>query len=153
MPRSINIDGGKKIQGIDFQVSVCRAKIKNYQESIRKIKKMSGMYGPIGIGEMDYSGLPRAGFTHMDFPDALAAIAKNEECIEKEKELIRRLQRRRKNLINAAERLEGIEQMVFVCRSIHDMTQEAAAEAVGISVRHLQRIERKIRDGVDIFSL
>lgn len=148
-----DFEGGKLIEDIDFQILMRREKIRNHLKSIERIKRMSGMNGPSGIGSVGYSGMPHAGFSHMDFPSALASIVKEEEYIEKERESIRALRRRRKNLIMAAEKLDGIEQHIFVCRKLYKMTQDAAADTIGISSRQLQRIERKMRDGMDIFSL
>ena len=152
-PRTLNLNDGKLIKDIDFQILMCREKIRNHLKSIEKVKRMAGMNGPAGIGGVDYSGMPHAGFSHMNFPDALASIAKDEEYIAKERETIRSLQRRRRNLIRAVEKLEGVERSVFVCRVIDRMTQGVAADAIGISVRQLQRIERKMRGCSDIFGL
>lgn len=151
--KTLNLEEGKLIRDIDFQILVYKEKIKNHQESIKKAKKMSGMNGPLGIRTIDYSGMPRAGFSHMDFHDALTFIAKTEEAIEKERESIRELRRRRRNLISAAEHLEDVEQFIFVYRVIYKMPQDAAADAIGISTRQLQRIEKKMRNVTDIFSL
>lgn len=148
-----NLEEGKLIRDIDFQIAISKEKIRDYQESIKKIKKMSGMNGPLGIKAIDYSGMPHAGFSHMDFPNALTAIAKAEEAIEKERRSIRNLRRRRNNLISAAERMDDVERSIFVYRVIYGMTQAAAADAIGISCRQLQRIEQKIRNGADIFRL
>lgn len=152
-PKTPHLEEGKLIKDIDFQILICKEKIKNHQESIKKIKKMSGMNGPLGIGVIDYSGMPRAGFSHMDFPDALTSIAKAEEAIEKERESIRSLRRRKRNLVNTAERMEGVEQSIFVYRVIYGMTQDATAEAIGMSRRQLQRTEKKMRNITDIFGL
>lgn len=152
-PKTPNLEEGKLIRDIDFRIMICKEKIRNHQESIKKIKKMSGMNGPLGIGAIDYSGMPRAGFSHMDFPDALMSIAKAEEAIEKERESMRELRRRRRNLICAADRLEGAEQSIFVYRVIYGMTQDAAADAIGMSRRQLQRTEKKMRNAADIFRL
>lgn len=151
--RTLNLDGGKLIKDIDFQILMCREKIRNHLKSIEKVKRMAGMNGPAGIGGMDYSGMPHAGFSHMDFPDAMESIAKDEEYISKERETIRALQRRRRNLIRAAEKLEGMEQSIFVSRVIDRMSQDEAADAIGISRRQLQRIERKMRGCTGVFGL
>lgn len=151
--RTLNLDGGKLIKDIDFQILMCREKIRNHLKSIEKVKRMAGMNGPAGIGGMDYSGMPHAGFSHMDFPDAMESIVKDEEYISKERETIRALQRRRRNLIRAAEKLEGVEQSIFVSRVIDRMSQDEAADAIGISRRQLQRIERKMRGCTGVFGL
>lgn len=148
-----NLQEGKLIKEIDFQILMCQEKIRNHQESIAKIKKMACMNGPSGIKPVDYSGMPRAGFSHMDFTDALDFIKADEEHIAHEKASIKKLRRRRRNLIKAAEILEGTEQSIFIYRVIYGMTQEAAAEAVGISYRQLQRIEKQMRKNSTVFGL
>lgn len=153
VPKTFNLEEGKLIKDIDFQILMCKEKIRNHLKSIEKVKRMAGMNGPAGIGGMDYSGMPHAGFSHMDFPDALASIARDEEYIAKERESIRSLQRRRRNLIRAAEKLEGIEQSIFVFRVMNRMSQDEAADAIGISRRQLQRIERKMRGCTGVFGL
>lgn len=153
VPKTFNLEEGKLIKDIDFQILMCKEKIRNHLKSIEKVKRMAGMNGPAGIGGIDYSGMPHAGFSHMDFPDALASIARDEEYIAKERESIRSLQRRRRNLIRAAEKLEGIEQSIFACRVMNRMSQDEAADAIGISRRQLQRIERKMRGCTGVFGL
>lgn len=141
----MDLKEAKLIKDMDFQILICKERIRNHMEAIKKTKRMSGMNGPAVVSAAVCSGMPNAGFTHMDFPDALMALAKEEECIEKEREQIRLLRRRKKNLIGAAEKLEGIERSIFVCRVLRRMSQEATAETVGISVRQLQRTERQMK--------
>ena len=148
-----NLEEGKLIKDIDFQILVCQEKIENHRKSIEKIKRMSGMNGPSGIGGIDYTGMPRAGFSHMDFPDALASIARNAECIEQEKESIKSLRKSKKNLIKAAKALDGLEQQIFVRRVIFALTQDIAADEIGISRRQLQRVESQMRKAGRIFGL
>lgn len=148
-----NLQEGKLIKEIDFQILMCKEKIKNHQENITKIKKMACMDGPSGIKPIDYSGIPHAKFSHIDFVNALDLIKADEEHIAHAQTSIKKLRRRRRNLIKAAEILEGTEQSVFIYRVIYGMTQEAAAEAVGISYRQLQRIEQQMRKNTTVFGL
>lgn len=152
-PRTPNLQEGKLLKEIDFQILMCREKIRNHEKSIERVKKMSGMYGPAGIGAIDYSGQPKAGFSHMDFPDAIQSIKKDAEYIEYEKASIRALRRRKRNLIKAAEILDGMEQSIFVQRVIYGLTQDNAADSIGISVRQLQRIERQMKENSKVFDL
>lgn len=46
----------------------------------------------------------------------------------------------------AMERLEGLEEKVFYWRRVKGLTQEQTAEKLGISDRHVRRIEEKIRE-------
>lgn len=152
-PKIPNLQEGKLIREIDFQILMCREKIRNHKKSIEKVKRMSGMYGPSGVGTVKYSDMPKAGFSHMDFPDAVQAIAKDEEYIEREMTAIRSLCRRRRNLIRAAETLEGLEQLIFVYRVIFSMTQNKAAETIGISERQFQRMEKRLKERSRVFEL
>lgn len=153
VPEIQDLQEGKLIKEIDFQILLCKENIKNYQKSIEKTKRMSGMDGPSGIRAGNCSGLPRAGIVHMDFPDAFASIAKDEKQIKRERETIRALRLRRRKLILTARSLEGTEQSIFVCRVIHKMTQDATADAIGISTRHLQRIEQRMKRETRVFGL
>ena len=152
-PRIPNIQEGKLIKEIDFQVLMCKEKIRNHEKSIAKIRRMAGMDGPSGIGAVDLSGMPKAGFSHMDFPDAIALIAKDEGYIEQEKAAIKALRKRRRNLVKAAEILDGMEQSIFVYRVLYGMTQDAAAESIGVSSRQLQRIEKQMKENTKVFDL
>jgi DNA-directed RNA polymerase specialized sigma subunit len=152
-PRIPNIQEGKLIKEIDFQILMCREKIRSHEKSIEKIMKMAGMNGPAGITSINYSGMPKAGFSHMDFPDAFMLIAKDNEYIQKEKQSIKELKRRKRNLIKMADKLAGTEQSIFVIRVIHGMTQDEAAISIGISVRQLQRIEKQMRDETRAFEI
>lgn len=149
-----DIQEGKLLKEIDFQIMMCREKIRNHEKSIAKVKKMSGLNGPSGVGAINYSGMPGGGSMHgMAVPDALVAIANDEAHIESEKEHIRALQKRRRNLIRAAQFLDGLEQQVFIHRVLFAMTQESAAETIGVSTRQLQRIERQMKENSNVFSL
>lgn len=152
-PRMLDPEEGKLLRDIDFQILMRKEKIRDYQKSIEKIKRMSGMNGPSGMSSVDYSGLPRAKFSHANFPNALASIAKIEEHMEREKERTRELIRRKRKLIEAAERLEGTEQLVFVYRVLYKMTQEEAASTIGISTRQLQRVEQKMKEETYLFEI
>lgn len=137
---------GKLIKEIDFQISWCKERIKGYERCIAAAMWRAGMQGPSGYGNgVDYSRQGKTAFSHVGFPDAVAAIEKDRALIRKEQGRIKQLRRRRKNLIMAAEALGGIEQEIFVQRTINKLTQEAAAEVIGISARQLQRVERKMR--------
>lgn len=152
-PKIPNLQEGKLIKDIDFQILMSKEKIRNHKKSIEKVKRMSGMYGPSGIGGIRYSDMPKAGFSHMDFPNAVQAIAKDEEYIERELAAIKSLRRRRRNLISAAEVLEGLEQLIFVYRIIFAMTQDYASETIGISKRQLQRVEKQMKEKSRVFEL
>ncbi len=89
----------------------------------------------------------------MDFPDAITAIAKDEEYIEQERAAIKALRRRRRNLIKAVEILDGTEQNIFIYRVLYGMTQDSAAEAIGVSLRQLQRIEKQMKENTKVFEL
>lgn len=152
-PKIPNLQEGKLIKDIDFQILMCKEKIRNHRKSIEKIKRMSGMYGPSCIGGIRYSDMPKSGFSHMDFPDAVQAIAKDEEYIERELATIKSLRRRRCNLLRAASALEGLEQLIFIYRIIFSMTQYKAAKTIGISERQLQRVEKQIKETSRVFEL
>lgn len=152
-PRTPNLQEGKLIKEIDFQILMCKEKIKNHEKSIAKIKRMAGMNGPVGIGSVDLSGMPKAVFSHMDFPDAIALIAKDEKYIEQEKAAIKTLRKRKRNLIKAVEILDGMEQNIFIYRVLYGMTQDAAAVTIGISSRQLQRIEKQMKENTKVFEL
>lgn len=152
-PRTPNLQEGKLLKEIDFQILMCKEKIRNHEKSITKIRRMAGINGPSGISSVDLSGMPKAGFSHMDFPDALEAIAKDMQYIEQEKAAIKSLRKRKRNLIKAAEILEGLEQKIFVFRVIFSMTQDAAADEIGVSTRQLQRVERQMKQNTKVFEL
>jgi len=153
-PRIPDLQEGRLLKEIDFQILMSREKIRNHEKSIVKIKKMAGLNGPSGVGTMNYSGQPGGDNMHgMAFPDALEAIANYRIHIEREKEHIRSLQKRRRNLIKAVQFLDGIEQQIFVYRVLYAMTQEAAAERIGVSTRQLQRVEKEMKASSNVFSL
>ena len=153
-PRMPDLQEGKLLKEIDFQILMCREKIRNHEKSIAKVKKMAGMNGPSGVHGMNYSAQPGGGGMHgMAFPDALGAISCDLARIEHEKELIKSLQRRRRSLIKAARYLDGIEQQVFVYRVLYAMTQDAAAEKIGVSTRQLQRVEKDLKNNSNVFQL
>ena len=41
-PRTLNLNDGKLIKDIDFQILMCREKIRNHLKSIEKVKRMAG---------------------------------------------------------------------------------------------------------------
>lgn len=152
-PRTPNLQEGKLLKEIDFQILMCKEKIRNHEKSIAKIRKMAGMNGPSGVSGIDYSRQPGGGTYVMPLPDALEAIAKDMQYIEQEKAAIKSLRKRKRNLIQAAEILEGLEQKIFMFRVIFSMTQDAAADEIGVSTRQLQRVERQMKQNTKVFEL
>jgi uncharacterized protein YerC len=151
--RTLNLQEGKLLKEIDFQILMCKERIKNHELSIKKVKRMAGMYGPSSVGGIDYSKQPGGGFSHMAFPDALDAISKDMNYIEQQKENIKSLRKRKRDLIKAAEILEGLEQQIYVYRVIFGQTQDAVAETIGVSTRQLQRVERQMKQNTKAFDL
>jgi len=140
------ISKGKDIfSDLDLQIMLCTEKIKNHERSIEKIKKMCNWYGPAGVNGIDYSRESTPG-THISFAEGLIMIDKDKERIKALKEERKELRKSKKRIQKIYEGLSGNEAEIYNCRVIRKMTQAAAAEEIGLSVRQFQRIESDMKD-------
>lgn len=130
---------------IDLKIMLIGEQIKNHQRSIEKAKKMAGLNGPAGISGIDYSRETAKG-VHLSFDEALHMIQLDQERIEKLKKERTELRRSKKRTEKIYKSLAGADSEVYYLRIICKMTQEAAADEIGFSVRHIQRIEAGMRD-------
>ncbi len=140
---------GKVFKEIDFQILMRKEKIGVHQQSIRKAYKLAGVDGPSGDDNMgvDYSRvISSTPVAHIGLEDAIRLADQDHKCIEILKSEITQLRIKKRNLLRVLKSLEGIESQVFFHRIIMTMTQEETAEKIGVSTRHLQRIEKQMKD-------
>lgn len=130
---------------IDFEIELINEQIRNHGKSIEKARAMADLRGPSGVSGIDYARDP-GGSVHISFAEANRLISHDEERIAKLKDKRRRLRKDRKRIKRIHESLSGVEADVYYTRVILRMTQEDAADMVGFSRRHFQRIESEMRD-------
>ena len=130
---------------IELKIILINEQIKNHQRSIEKAKKMSGWQGPAGVSGIDYSREP-GNSVHISFAEGLRMIEQDTERIRKLKEERADLKKSMKRIKKIYESLDGDEERVYYLRVIRKMTQEEAADEMGFSRRHFQRIEYGMRD-------
>lgn len=130
---------------IELKIMLINEQIKNHQRSIEKAKKMSGWQGPAGVSGIDYSREP-GNSVHISFAEGLRMIEQDTERIRKLKEERADLKNSMKRIKRIYESLDGNEERVYYLRVIRKLTQEAAADEMGFSRRHFQRIESRMRD-------
>lgn len=142
--RQPKFEEGKVFKEIDYQILVCKERIRNHEASILKAKKMAGLFGPASIGGLDYSKGPSTQLAHIGLDDAARMIDKDNERIDEQKKLLKVLRTRKRSLIKALQILSGTEHQIFYQRFIMKKTQQEAADEIGISKRQLQRIEKQM---------
>lgn len=130
---------------IDLKIMLINEQIKNHQRSIEKAKKMSGWNGPAGVSGIDYSREP-VNSVHISFAEGLRMIQLDEERIVQLKKERAELRRSKKRIEKIYKSLAGQEAQIYYLRVIRKMTQEAAAEEIGFSRRHFQRVEADMRE-------
>lgn len=130
---------------IELKIMLINEQIKNHQRSIEKAKRMSGWQGPAGVSGIDYSREP-GNSVHISFAEGLRMIQQDKERIERLKAERSDLRKSKKRIKRIYESLDGNEERVYYLRVICKMTQEEAADEMGFSKRHFQRIEAGMRD-------
>ncbi len=130
---------------IDLKIMLINEKIKNHQRSIEKAMRMAGLNGPAGVSGIDYSR-ERMSSVHISFAEVLNMIQLDRERIESLKRERAELHKSKKRIKKIYSSLGGAESQVYYLRIIRKKTQEDAAEEMGFSVRHFQRIEAGMRD-------
>ncbi|MCI8993154.1 MAG: hypothetical protein HFG80_10630 [Eubacterium sp.] len=130
---------------IDLKIMLIGEQIKNHQQSIEKAMKMGGLNGPSGISGIDYSREPTKS-VHLSFDEVLPMIQLDYERIKKLKKERTELKKSKKRIEKIYKSLDGVESKVYYLRIICKMTQEAAADEMGFSCRHFQRIEYGMRE-------
>jgi len=129
----------------ELEIMLINERIKNHWRSIEKAKKMCGLYGPSGAGGIDYSR-PPGNSPQISFEEALRMIRLDSGRIEELKEERAELRRSMNRIRKIYECLSGDEEQIYYMRVIRKMTQEEAAEEMGYSKRHFQRLESSMKD-------
>jgi hypothetical protein len=145
----------KVFKQIDFEIMLKKEKIRTNEQAIAKAYKLAGINGPTGYDNMgiDYSRVTSSTpAAHIGLDDAIRMAEpyqKQNDNLQKE---ISSLKNRKKVLLKTLNTLGGIENKIFLHRVIMDETQEEAADEIGLSRRHLQRIEKQMKH-TSIFDL
>ena len=145
---------GKVFKDIEFQIMIRKERLRVHELSMRKALKLAGINGPRGTDNMgvDYSRVTSSTpAVHIGLGDAYRMIEQDQKNIKRLREEIDLLRSRKRNLLRILKSLEGLEEQIFYHRVIMDKTQEAAAEMIGVSPRHLQRIEKQMKDNLISF--
>lgn len=129
---------------IDLKIMLINEQIKNHRRSIEKAKKMSGWQGPAVVGGIDYSNEP-GNSAHISFAEGLRLIEQDAERIRELKEERAELRKSMEHIKKIYKSLDGNEAQVYYLRIIQKMTQKEAADAMGFSKRHFQRLESAMR--------
>lgn len=130
---------------IDFEIELLNEQIRNHEKSIEKARAMADLRGPSGVSGVDYAREP-GGSVHISFAEVLMMISHDQERVAKLKDKRKHLRKDRKRIKRIYESLSGVEAQIYYTRVILRMTQEDAADTVGFSRRHFQRIESEMRD-------
>lgn len=130
---------------ITLQIFLINDKIREQKKMISNTKKMCGLYGPSEVGAIDYSS-EKSQCTHISFADGIRLIEQYENNLMHLKDERAALQKRRRKINKIYDTLEDREAQIYNLRVIKKMTQEETANKLCISVRQLQRMERKMRD-------
>ncbi len=147
---------GKLFKDIDFQIMLKRLKIKDLEKSIEKSLNLAGVNGPKGSNGMgvDYSRVTSSTpVTHIGLEDAFRLIDRDRAQIIRLGAEMHELRLRKKALMKMLESLDGLEEQIFYYRVIMCKTQRDAAEIIGFSPRHLQRIEKQMKDAAVYFDV
>lgn len=130
---------------INLRIMLIDEQIKNHQKSIEKAKKMSGWQEPSGVSGIDYSR-ESGNSIRISFAEGLRMIEQDRERIRRLQEERSELQKSKQRIKKIYEGLTGKEEKVYYLRVIRKMTQEEAADEMGFSRRHFQRIEYGMRE-------
>lgn len=147
---------GKIFKDIEFQILLRKIDIKNLEKSIDKAFKLAGVDGPKGNDNMgvDYSRvISTTPAAHIGLDDVIRLTSRDSKQIQKLQKEISDLKRKKKSLIKMIKSLDGIEEKIFYQRVIMKETQESAAEKIGVSTRHLQRIEKSLKNTLKIYEM
>lgn len=140
-------EDGKVFKEIEYQIMLRKDKIRTYKKSIEKTHKLAGTNGPKGLSSIDYSRvITSTRMAHIGLDDAIRMIERDEARILELEYEIKELRYRKRNLLLILQSLEGLEAQIYYHRFIMDESQGNAADKIGVSVRHLQRIEKQMKD-------
>lgn len=155
MVQTSNIyQNGKVFKEIDFHIAIRKEKIRVCERSITKAYRLAGTNGPRGSGGLDYSRVTSSTPTaHIGLADAIRLVERDQKQIKIFENEIADLRSRKRNLLKILKSLDGIEEQIYYHRVIMYETQESSAENIGLSTRHLQRIERQMRDSSVVFEI
>lgn len=131
-----------------FEITEVELSVQEIRKEIFKFLKASNcLRGPAGLSGIDYSSdRVSGGSLKMSFADAISRIQSKEEELGIYLERLGELQRARERIEKFYENGNDVKAKVFYWRAIKKYTQEQAAEIIGVSERHLRRIEKSIKD-------
>ncbi|MDF2844760.1 MAG: hypothetical protein K0R00_3186 [Herbinix sp.] len=147
---------GKVFRDIDFQIMLRKEKIRVLRISTKKAYKLAGLNGPRGADNMgmDYTRVTSSTpVAHIGLDDAVRMVDRDNDQIKILENEINKLRARKRNLLRMLTTLDGVEAKIFYYRVVMDETQESTAEIMGFSHRHLQRIEKQMKENLIEFEI
>lgn len=130
---------------LNNNIACYRAEIKVLEKELEKIKVMAGLYGPSGASGIDYSREKGASCS-IGFAEAVGKMDRLKVKIDFARKAKRELEEAREDLMNVLYNANDTKTKVFYERFINGVTQSEAAKRIGISIRQLQRIEKKLKE-------
>ncbi len=125
------------------EIHIINIRLESYKEELKKIKKL-GMSGPKGMQSVDYTKGKVMSSNQIDFMYAIERVSKLQNHIQIHEKELDRLHTEKKQIDNEMEKLTNKEKKLFYLRKGKGLTQEQAAETLGITTRQVRRIEKKI---------
>lgn len=141
------------IRDLDNQIMIRKLEIQNLNKTINKAFNLAEIWGPKNHLTVDYSWVaPSNKQPHLGLDDAIRLSTGDTKQIHRLEGEIRRIRDRKKQIKKLYDSFEGIEQQIFLHRVLMNETQEEAAEYISISTRQLQRIEKKMKERLTVYT-
>lgn len=137
---------GELIKSIDDQIADLTEMCNEIEEEIRRYWEICQQDNH-GITGIDYSkDKISGGSLCLCFSDAISRINGLQNNLERIQDNIKELRAKQKKLMTIYKKDDSVMGKVFFCREINKLSQEKTAEKLGYSVRHIQRIERSLKN-------
>ncbi len=141
------------IRDLDNQIMVLKLEIQNLDKSVNKAFNLAEIWGPKNHLTVDYTKVvPLNKQPHIGLDDAIRLSTGDTNRIHRIEAEISQIKDRKKQIKKVYDLFDGVEQQIFFHRVLMNETQEEAAEYISISTRQLQRIEKKMKERLMVYT-
>lgn len=133
----------KSYKDLCTEIEIWKERVRAYKAEIKALKKLAKVYGPSEVKGIDYTQ-PRVQNTNqIGFEEFLERLYKLEHHIYIHEEVIKNMEKCRKNMEERIKRLEGIDYKVVYLRDIEGKSLVEIADELGYSYQYIKEVSAR----------
>lgn len=128
------------------QIDLLNSMLETYYEERYKILKMGGFEGLKELSGCATDNVSVMKTSQVDFIYAIERLVEIDKQVIELASSIEWLKSQKADIDQKLSEFDGIEEKVFYNRVVRGLSQDKTAEAIGRSIRHVRRIENRIKN-------